>query len=501
MTAAALTCTITAVPAAADDTNPGNEQSAESTATQEEKFAAAAAAGVEITGRMLYGDNNAFLAALIQLLDDDSVIYDQAKVAANGTPADRAKFIKSGIKDAGSKHLQQIIQNKDESKARRAVKKAKKEAAQLLGISPDDPVINDGLSEFIQKLSEVAKERGYEQTASRASTLLNDKNANPLDLFKFIFSDIKELTRKDRELETQADAARKMVSQLQGKYSKAKAKAILVAVGRKATEAELEYSDKELVQLIAEQAKEEKVRNAAWQAVEKRSPEALTLFLLHGVYKANTAVRREKYNNELDNKRSVVKGILRDAKATPNEPSLVAAAEAALSEGTLEALNAFIDTGQHQARVQDHETPVEDDVVRIKGVASGLCIQPNGSGDDAKRDDAEIELGKCDEEKQLWTLKKWRDRWLLVNKFSGAFLEAGGAGEEGKALRQSPGTNSKPNSGGQIWEFHGAGKGFFQIYQNQIDKVATAQAGGTLVIQTADAGKPEQQWQFLKEPK
>jgi hypothetical protein len=466
----------------------------------DDRFAAAAVLGWVPRDELAMSDKD-FVIVLWEKADE--FFHPEVKKAAKDAFADVnddqacAEFIRTGI----------FAANKRDSdlKVLRAQRDAERlAAAQELGWVPADDdarwaLLRSTNNNFIVDLydkaeagSEVRKAADVARKASEESQLA------------FIATGIHTAAETDRDNVIAAGKEAELKAQQAKLLREIKASAIAAALGRVATEFELEHSqERDLIYKIKMESPGKKIQLAGAAAYDSEKPENWRTFLSTGVHVARAADIAERDRAEAAENERQVREIMNNAKFDGYQPKLVEAADLAL-QGNNIARVTFLKEGKDKAAKLDAAQPTAYMVIALKGSRSNRCIQvavsvssPTGG---ANADNAPTELWDCDE--------NGRQRWEL-RPISGTTFALRSVNSK-KCLAVPPGKNAEDvglvqltcaASTQQQWEFIDTGKDTMELRSVASNKVVSvpgsATSNSSSVGQANNSHALDQQWRVI----
>jgi hypothetical protein len=310
----------------------------------------------------------------------------------------------------------------------------------------------------------------------------------------------------DRQNEIAQGNADEVAAKRAAAIRSAKEKAVAVALRRSATPFELDdLDDRELVHELATGSPGKRIASAATVAYADPSPDVWLAFFFTGVHLANKIDIDERDLAEARANEVKVRDIMYAAEADGFQPSVVAAAKAAL-EGAALARSQFLLGGHDTARQADVIRPSANRVVMIQAAGYNGCIaEPipwlnliGGSEVDARVD-------PCNEDhvSQRWTLTPdtTAGRYTLLNPRGQACLypQPSKIAQDGAPITAR--LCSAGTSAATVWELLDSGQGNVEIRNVTNNKVITAVAGslaGSLnIVQNPNGHTTAQQWRLI----
>ena len=484
------------------DTTMGDNPDAGTNTTVDERFAAAAVLGWTPRDELSMSDKD-FVIVLWEKADE--YFNPEVKKAAKDAFADMndpeasARFIQEGIFGARDRDaaLKVVRAQRDTERL---------SAAQELGWVPADDdarraMLRSTNNNFLFELSRKA-ESGSEVRKGAEAVV----EASEQEQLAFITTGVHTAAATDRANKIEAGKQREIEEQQAKMLRDIKGAAISAALGRVATQFELEHStERDLIYKIKTESTGVQVKAAGAVAYDSDKPADWRAYLATGVHVARTADIAERDRAEAAENERKVREILNDAKFDKYQPALATAANVAL-QGNASARSVFLLEGREKAAKLDVVRPATYMTVALQGSRSKRCIQvaggvsrPNAGGN---ADNAPMELWDCDENgRQRWQLMPISPvsagKFLLQSANSKKCLEVpGGTVNDDVRLVQyqcAAGTTK------QQWEFIDTGKGTMELRNVASNKVATgsATANASAVGQSNNTHTLDQQWRVI----
>jgi hypothetical protein len=318
-------------------------------ATDEDKVKAADALGINPGSDMLVLNDQDFVLSLWRQAKDGSFVKAAALRAYDTSEPDAAyEFIKAGIFSAAQVDAQVEIAEARARAVRRSV-------AVTVGLDPSDTaLIEKGDRDFIFSVWQRVTAGSHVWTAARDAIA---DGTDQDDWTAFLTTGAQAAAEKDmKEAIEKADAeqAAKLAAQQLATAKRSLLQLLLLPV----TDELINAPNRQYVLSIHNAAKGTEVilaSQAALNAPDADLDKALKDFIFIGGAAANKKDEEAAAAKELAAYRTRVTAIRDAAKLDGLETYLVAAANAALTSGTLLALQTFVLKGQDEARVKDRQ--------------------------------------------------------------------------------------------------------------------------------------------------
>lgn len=336
---------------------------------------------------------------------------------------------------------------------------------------------------------------------------LTSSDATDDQRLAFLKTDLFTKAEVDRQAEIANGNAAQVANQRAAAVRTAKEKAIAVALRRSPTTYELDdLDDHELIHEFATDSPGTHVKAAATVAYADSSSSAWLAFIFTGVHLANKIDLDERDLAEARANEVKVRDIMYAAEADGFQPSVVAAAKAAL-EGVALARSQFLLSGKDTAMAADTIRPSANRVVMLQAVGYSGCISEpipwfyNSFGG-WKPESARLDPCKENLITQRWTLSPDSSgRYQLTNSRMRTCLSIAA---ENLQVDGAPVTHVRCGElagAAESWELLDGGQGYAEIRNVTSNKVLTAAPGpssGALnLVQSPNGHATTQKWRLI----
>jgi hypothetical protein len=316
-------------------------------ASPAEKFAAASAIGVNPDSEMMLLNDQAFVLALWRAAKGGTYVKAEALRAYDSEDADAAVvFIRTGIFAAAHDDAQvEIIA--EQAKARR------RSVAVIVGLDPrDTALIEKSDRDFIFAVWQRAGAGTKVRTAAEKAIA---EESTAADWEKFLDTGAQVAAEQDLK-DAIEDANEEEAARLRAAQLATAKRALLQLLLLPVTEELVNAPNRQYILQVHAQAKGPEVQLAAQQALnapDATLDKALSDFIFTGGAAANARDEQVLADKEREGYRTRVVPIRDAARKDGFQPQLVAAAEQALADNTVLALQYFLLKGQDEARARD----------------------------------------------------------------------------------------------------------------------------------------------------
>jgi hypothetical protein len=316
-------------------------------ATDEDKVRAAAALGLNPGIDLLVLDDQAFVLAMWRAAEADSFVKAAALRAWESDETEAAyRFIVTGIFVAANDDARAEIVAEQAKALRRSV-------AVIVGLDPrDTALIEKNDRDFIIAVWERAEEGSHIQAAARAAFA---SGSTQQDWTAFLTTGARIAADQDlADALAQADAEE--AARLRAAQLATAKRSLLQLLLLPVTEELVNAPNRQYVLHVLAEADGVEVRlaaQAALNAADTAVEQALADFIFTGGAAANTRDEQAAAAKELAGYRTRVTTIRDAARVSGFQPNLLAAADRALTDGTLLVLQTFLLKGQDEAAALD----------------------------------------------------------------------------------------------------------------------------------------------------